>query len=129
MDDGVPLIGDNSQVRLAILEDRLKRVEDRLEVVSARTHTLINSVNLNNQLADEAREQRADLIANVQKIDAAVDTLENATLRATLSLEHHVETCDRRAARNEKYLMAITTALLMLIVSVVGGTAVWFVTH
>lgn len=111
--------------RLAVLEDIVRRLDVRLEQVSARTHTLTNTVQQVSLLSEEAREQRGELIEKVDNINQDIISLGKASMKTNLEMNFHVAQCDKRGARLEKIGLAVLAALLTLI----GGLALWYITH
>ena len=103
------------ETRLAILEETMRRAETRLNQVSERVHTLVNTVTQTAMLADEARDQRLSLIAKVERVENTIDTLDTAMVRNGMNVEHHVEICAARAARLEKIAWAMLSGVAAIL--------------
>jgi uncharacterized protein YoxC len=118
MNDGVAR-ATPIEVRLAVLEENVRRIDSRLNTVSDRTHTLISEVQAVTLGIEEARDQRSNLIDKVDDIQTSVNSLSHANVKSVVEMSEHVKLCERRSARLEKLAWAAISAL----VAVLGALA------
>src|SRR5678816_4236666 len=99
-------------VRLAILEGNVARLENRITEVSNRTHTLMNEVSGVSVTLKEASERREDMIEKIDAVQDTVNAMSVASARSVTEMAQHVRMCDRRSARLEKLAWGAISALV-----------------
>lgn len=105
----------STETRLSLLEENLRRIDTRLNEVSSRTHTLISSVTSLSLSAEEAHDQRSNLLKKIDDVQGSINTLNTASVLAVREMSSHVVLCDKRGARLEKIGWSVLSVLVPIL--------------
>lgn len=106
---------DEFSRRLGSIEATVVAATTRLQVVGERTHDHGNLLHVLDDKLEESGEVRKEILGNVNRLTDKVEVLNRELAVSSSNMFLHIQACDKRAARLEKFMWFLVSAMIAIL--------------